>query len=548
MLGRALGRGLIVALAMLMLGFLPANSAPVQTETPPSKLEVTIPDYVVTSQEGEDTVNIPGGKTNTVVGEPMCPYYTVSLSYPRGYVVQNIVLTGRSGLKTAAGLKIPRYIPEPDITGTAESSNVSGWFPDLSREFDWKIDESTGGGSVLNLAVFPFYYNTDTTEVRFYKNYSFSIDYISSNIEITRLALDKAVYEPGDKVSIELEINNSAEPQDVLVSMMLRDGNTEEIIEGLPLKKLTGLAGEASYSALWDSARFQPGYYQLYTELKDEAGNLLARRFRYFTLGTTSGRVTDFRVAPQHFNVGDRINISLGFENDGSNDLSGSFLVRIMGKEGAIVKELRRDFTGLAHGQVMDFQDVWDSTGSKEGSYRITPVVIYGGETTPPVSVEISTNYPPAARFTYLPRQPDLAKDVTFDASASADEDGKITSFDWDFGDGDTASGVTATYHYLKYGSYEVTLTIKDDKGATDIFSRLIDVMPELSADKTRSDINEDGIVNHLDLAILGAHYGENTQPPYPRYDINADGWVSLDDRDILIAHYGEKISLGNAK
>ena len=55
-----------------------------------------------------------------------------------------------------------------------------------------------------------------------------------------------------------------------------------------------------------------------------------------------------------------------------------------------------------------------------------------------------------------------------------------------------------------------------------------------------RWDINNDGTVNYIDLAILGAHYGETTETPYPRYDINEDGTVNYIDLAILGAHYGE--------
>ncbi|GAG88778.1 unnamed protein product, partial [marine sediment metagenome] len=78
-----------------------------QSETPPSTLEVVIPDYEVTTEEGEDYVEIPGGKIATVIEKPMVPYYTVRLDYPKGYEVSSVVLVERSDIKTATGLKIP---------------------------------------------------------------------------------------------------------------------------------------------------------------------------------------------------------------------------------------------------------------------------------------------------------------------------------------------------------------------------------------------------------------------------------------------------------
>ncbi len=55
---------------------------------------------------------------------------------------------------------------------------------------------------------------------------------------------------------------------------------------------------------------------------------------------------------------------------------------------------------------------------------------------------------------------------VSVDASASSDDIG-ITSYAWDFGDGATASGVTATHTYAGAGQYTITLTVTDTIGQT---------------------------------------------------------------------------------
>jgi len=53
---------------------------------------------------------------------------------------------------------------------------------------------------------------------------------------------------------------------------------------------------------------------------------------------------------------------------------------------------------------------------------------------------------------------------VTFEASVSSDNLG-IVSYEWDFGDGTTGSGETATHTYTKEGTYTVTLTVRDAAG-----------------------------------------------------------------------------------
>ncbi|SEA12449.1 PKD domain-containing protein [Microbulbifer marinus] len=58
--------------------------------------------------------------------------------------------------------------------------------------------------------------------------------------------------------------------------------------------------------------------------------------------------------------------------------------------------------------------------------------------------------------------------DCSFDGSGSADSDGSIVSYAWDFGDGSNGSGATASHSYAASGTYSVTLTVTDDQGAED--------------------------------------------------------------------------------
>jgi PKD repeat protein len=56
---------------------------------------------------------------------------------------------------------------------------------------------------------------------------------------------------------------------------------------------------------------------------------------------------------------------------------------------------------------------------------------------------------------------------IAMSGAGSDDPDGTITSFQWDFGDGQSATGVNPSHAYAQAGTYTVSLTVTDDWGAT---------------------------------------------------------------------------------
>ncbi len=106
------------------------------------------------------------------------------------------------------------------------------------------------------------------------------------------------------------------------------------------------------------------------------------------------------------------------------------------------------------------------------------------------------TNGKPSASFITNTAQGLAPLIVDFDASGSSDPDGDTLTYSWDFGNGGTAIGVTASYTFNEPGDQNVVLTIDDGKGKSDTATTVITVLtPDIGLEANFSATPVSGIV-----------------------------------------------------
>lgn len=110
-----------------------------------------------------------------------------------------------------------------------------------------------------------------------------------------------------------------------------------------------------------------------------------------------------------------------------------------------------------------------------------------------PPGVILPTNPSLTANFSFSPEQPEIFQTVTFNASSSTNRGsacGQNCTYLFNFGDGTSSSSMIASHQYRTVGTYQVTLTVSDDKGVQATTTKLITVKagtPPTSMDFTFS-------------------------------------------------------------
>ena len=131
---------------------------------------------------------------------------------------------------------------------------------------------------------------------------------------------------------------------------------------------------------------------------------------------------------------------------------------------------------------------------------------------------------------------------IIFDGSNSYDPDGTIASYSWDFGDGETASGVKPTHSFTAAGVFTINLTVTDNDGLTDNATTtatiLLDSDKDGIDDETEKELGSDP-KDASDVKLTGIENG---------YIVDTDGDGTYDTFYNSASGFGTAIGLEDGK
>lgn len=195
----------------------------------------------------------------------------------------------------------------------------------------------------------------------------------------------------------------------------------------------------------------QSGTYRVMLTVTS-TGGATASTTRTITV-LNSPPTAEYTFTPETPKVDQMVTFSAG----GSGDPDGTI----------VMYEWDFDNDGITDTTGLTVTHAFSVVGARSVSLRVTDNEGATGSVTHVVPVQAT---PPVACFVFTPAEPNTGQAIAFDASCSADLDGTIILYEWDFdGDGLTdATGMSVTHAFPSVGVYPVMLTVTDNDGTVD--------------------------------------------------------------------------------
>jgi PKD repeat protein len=175
-------------------------------------------------------------------------------------------------------------------------------------------------------------------------------------------------------------------------------------------------------------------------------------------------------------------------------------------------------------------------TFASPGQWQVALTLVDAAGNLATVTMVVPIVMPPAGVFTASPTRAVTGSPVFFDASGSSDPNAAtISSYQWDFGDGSTGTGLTPGHTYASPGTYTVSLTVTDSIGfsSTPVTHQITVIAAVALATPAPASGSRQVTIDELPTA----HIAVKTAHPAARVPVAFDGSGSVDPDGSIVAY-----------
>ncbi len=147
------------------------------------------------------------------------------------------------------------------------------------------------------------------------------------------------------------------------------------------------------------------------------------------------------------------------------------------------------------------------------------------GSTAVDVEGELTVN------FSYTPSEPSVSEEVQFEGDTST-SGSSISSWEWDFDDGEVASTRNPTHSFSSTGSYSVTLTVRTEAGSEDSTTEDVTISSGVSVDAGRNRTTKLGQSLSLQGKVTSETRGKITKTSWSVTEKPAGGGIKMKGGD----------------
>jgi len=398
---------------------------------------------------------------------------------PGEFVTINVTVENQGDFNETFSVT-PKYeLPPPALpTSAAPSQTVTDLEPDSSETLSFSWNTTNMNPGVYAIKGFASIVENETEVYDNQFKMTGKVTILGHDIAVTKVTASPTTVTPGEPVTIDVTVKNKGTATETLDVTAYYNTN---IIGTQTLTDLAPVSSE-TLSFTWNTTGVAEGEYTIKAVAETVYGETSTDdNTREYALPVSLGphdiAITDVTPSPTEVMVGETISINVTVVNEGIFIETFNVTVRY----GENLVGTKTDVS-LGVGATTTLNFTWDTAEVDPSDYRIIAEAIVDVDNDPDDNTKhydfVTVQKNPMAAFTYSPTEPVVGEAVTFDASASVPNGGTIVSYTWDFDDGNitTVAEPTITHVYASSGNFNVTLSIEDSNGLTDIVTESIAV------------------------------------------------------------------------